>query len=254
MIRSLLTKPRHGLALAMFIAGAAVLSPSCAKTVGGDDDGDGEDDDDDGGTGGICAKFEDASPSPVTVTWVNNVFDGRTIYIWGRSDDCVIRPDFDVYSESSELELDPQACVPTCGAYQEAPVACSGTCPDDPMIRIESGATHTFDWVPVHYKLDEMPDECWNDDQPTEGRPFCNTKAVIPEGSHQLIAEFYWDQLVKEPGAGSMEFGCGCADGSTSQVCDAVEGCSAEGSGATVEVTFDFDPSGSNAITIDVQI
>ncbi|NUO51523.1 MAG: hypothetical protein HOV80_21925 [Polyangiaceae bacterium] len=244
---------RRGVVALALSAGAAAVSPSCANTLDGDDDdGDGgEDGDGDGPGRSSCDDFQNASPSTIPVTWVNN--RDITIYVWLPEKACELRPQFALYEDGNmTVQLDRQACVPTCGDYQEAPVACESTCPEPKMMRIEPGGQYTFDWVPVFYDFSQMPLECYHDDQPLDSQGYCDTKAPLEDKSYSVVGEYYFDTLVKAPGAGSMEYGCACANGSTDAVCEAVAGCSAEGGGATVD--SDQNPQSAGAILIDVHI
>jgi hypothetical protein len=242
----------RGLVALALSAGAAVLSPSCAETLDGDDDdGEGGEDGSDGPSRDSCDDFANASPSTIPVTWVNN--RDITVYVRLPEKACELRPEFALYEDGNmTVQLDPQACVPTCGDYQEAPVACNGDCPTEKMMRLEPGAQWTFDWVPVFYDFSEMPLGCYHDDQPTDSQGFCDTQAELEDKSYLVVGEYYFDTLVKEPGAGSMDYGCGCADGSASTVCETVAGCTAEGSGATVD--SEQNPLSAGAILIDVHI
>jgi hypothetical protein len=244
---------RRGAVALALAAGAAVLSPSCAETLDGDDDGEGGaggEDGSDGPSRTSCDDFSNASPSTIPVTWVNN--RDITIYVWLPQRPCELRPQFSLNYDGLTVQLDRQECVPTCGEYQDAPVACESNCPPAKMIRIEPGAQWTFDWVPVFYDFSQMPEECWHEDQPTDPQPACDTKAVLEDKSYLVVGEYYFDTLVKEPGAGSMDYGCACAGGSASPVCEAVAGCAAEGSGATVD--SEQNPQSAGAILIDVHI
>lgn len=242
------------LPLLALATGAAVLSPSCAETLDGDDDGEGGAGGEDGGGGSgrsSCDDFADASPSTIPVTWVNN--RDITIYVWLPQRPCELRPQFALYEDGNmTVHLDREACDLTCGDYQAAPVACESGCPTAKMMRIEPGGQWTFDWTPVFYDFSVMPLDCYHDDQPTESEGYCDTKAELEDKSYLVVGEYYFDTLVKAPGAGSMDYGCACADGSSSLVCEAVAGCTAEGGGATVD--SEQNPKSAGAILIDVHI
>ncbi len=187
------------------------------STSVGDDAGESDDAEaDDGGStdGGVpqaCEPLvtEPGEPTPLQITLRN---DSLTTVFIGEPTDCLLSPVAITGPDGTPFEIDPTLCLESCDSFLDA--TCSsidcGACGGAEMIRIDPGATWTYEWDGWIREALTVPDAC-----PIELQcdSTCSHARLPAEGMHEIRASVHTTCSTFD------DTECLCPEGSGEEAC-----------------------------------